>query len=128
MPAIEITKEMRVGFEEIMKGVQQLDNSSLAKFAGEINRLVSARTIETKENSEFDLLKKIKTVIPTSLKRRQKQLYFKLQENSISAVEHSELILLNNMIEEKTAERIMYVGELAKLRGITVQELSAHLI
>ncbi len=127
MSAIEINKDMRVGFEEIIRGAQKLDNSALEKFASEINRLVSSRNIEKRVNPEIDLLKKIKTGIPASLKRRQKQLYVKMQENSISDVEHHELVLLNNMIEEKTADKILYMGKLAKLRGISIQQLSAHL-
>lgn len=126
MPATEINKDRRIGFEEIMKDVRQLDNSALVKFAGEINRLVSVRTGETSEKKEMELLKKIKNGIPASLKRRQKQLYSVMQQSSITSVEHDELVLLNNLIEEKTAERITFIGELAKLHGITIQELSAQ--
>ena len=43
MQTIEINKGIHIGFEDIIRGIQQLDNQSLVHFAGEINRLVSNR-------------------------------------------------------------------------------------
>ena len=83
MQTIEVKQGISIGFEEIIKGVQQLDNSSLAQFASEINHLVSKRNAKTSDLKETELLKKIKASIPPSVKRRQKQLYEKMQENSI---------------------------------------------
>ena len=59
MQTIEINKGIKVGFEEIIKGVQQLDNQSLTTFANEINRLVSTRKYLKSDKREVDLLKKI---------------------------------------------------------------------
>jgi hypothetical protein len=127
MQTIEINKGIKVGFEEIIKGVQQLDNQSLTTFANEINRLVSTRKHLKSDKREVDLLKKIKTAIPVSVKQRQKQLFARLQEDIISPPERDELILLNNLIEEKTAERIVLIGELAAQRHVSVQELCEQL-
>ena len=127
MQTIEINKGLHIGFEDILRGIQQLDNQSFAHFAGEINRLVSNRSPENPNREEAELLKKIKMSIPHSLKRRQKQLYAKLQDETILTKEREELELLNNMIEEKTAERIVLLGELARLKGISLQELHAQL-
>ena len=127
MQTIEINKGLHIGFEDILRGIQQLDNQSLAHFVGEINRLVSNRNPENPNREEAELLKKIKMSIPHSLKRRQKQLYAKLQDETILTKEREELELLNNMIEEKTAERIVLLGELARLKGISLQELHAQL-
>jgi hypothetical protein len=73
------------------------------------------------------LLKKIKATIPASLKKRQKELYIKMQDNTLYMPERDELILLNSVIEEKTAEKIRFMGELAQLRGITLGELNHQL-
>lgn len=127
MQTIEINKGIKVGFEEIIKGVQQLDNQSLTTFANEINRLVSTRKHLKSDKREVDLLKKIKTAIPVSVKQRQKQLFARLQEDIISLPEQDELILLNTLIEEKTAERIVLIRELAALRHVSVQELCEQL-
>lgn len=127
MQTIEINKGIKVGFEDIIKGVQQLDNQSLAIFANEINRLVSKRNQTKPDLKEVELLKKIKIAIPASVKRRQKQLFTRMQEDIITTPEHDELVLLNNIIEEKTAERIALIGELAALRHVSIQELNKQL-
>ena len=127
MQTIEINKGISVGFADIIRGIQQLDNHSLAKFAGEINSLVSKRNTEQPHLRELELLKKIKNPIPASIKRRQKQLFAKMQDDTLTTPEHEELVLLNGMIEEKTAERIGFMGELAQLRQITLPELNRQL-
>ena len=45
-----------------------------------------------------------------------------LQDGSITTKEHEELILLNDKLEEKAAERILLLGELATLKGISIQQ------
>jgi hypothetical protein len=122
MQTILMENGTQFGFEDILKGIQQLDNQSLVRFAENVNQLVSKRTVPAKEK-EQKLIKQINSVIPASLKRRQKQLYASLQELKITEKELEELKLLNNIIEEKSAERILLMGQLAILRGITLPQL-----
>jgi predicted O-methyltransferase YrrM len=127
MQTIEISNGARIGLEDIFKGIRQLDNQALATFAVEVNRLVSQRKAQTPAAQEAALLRKIKSAIPASIWHRQRQLYSKLQEGVITAPEHEELVLLNGIIEEKNAERILLIGELATLRGISARELALQL-
>lgn len=127
MQTIEIPNGIRIGLDDIFKGIRQLDNQALATLAGEVNRLVSQRKAPTPAAQEAALLRKIKAVIPASIRHRQKQLYAKLQEEAITVPEHEELVLLNGIIEEKNAERILLIGELATLRGVPVRELALQL-
>jgi CO dehydrogenase/acetyl-CoA synthase delta subunit len=124
MQTIEVGKNIRLGFDDILNSIQQWDNQTLAKFGNEINRLISNRKDPKMGKRDAELLKKIKNILPSTIKRRQKQLFTKLEDNTLSPKEHEELILLNNFIEEKTAERIALMGELATLRHITIQELA----
>ena len=124
MQTIEVSQGIQVGFEEIIKGIQKLDNQSLAHFAGEINRLVSSRKGQNINSHEAELIKKLKTTIPPSIKRRQKQLFLKLQDATINSIERDELLLLNDLIEQKTAERIVLMGELAKIQKKSILQLS----
>lgn len=71
--------------------------------------------------------RKIKTVIPASIKRRQKELYAQMQKNTLNLPEKNELILLNAMIEEKTAEKIRFMGELAQLKNLSIEQLNRQL-
>lgn len=127
MQSIEIKNGVQVGVEELLKGIRQLDNQSLATVAGEVTRLLSKRTAQIPADQEVELLKKIKAVIPPAIRRRQKQLYTKLQLETLTPKEREELLLLNHLLEEKSAERIILLGELAKLRGVPVQQLADEL-
>jgi len=122
MQTIEIKNGVQVGVDEIIKGIRQLDNQALATVAGEVTSLLSKRTAKTPSDREIEVLKNIKAAIPPAIRRRQKQLYAKLQLETLTPKEREELLLLNHLLEEKSAERIMLLGELAKLRGIPVQQ------
>ncbi len=126
MQTIEIKNGVQVGVDELIKGIRQLDNQALATVAGEVTRLLSKRTAKTPSDREVELLRNIKAAIPPAIRRRQKQLYTKLQLQTLMPKEREELLLLNHLLEEKSAERIMLLGELAKLRGIPVQQLVAE--
>jgi hypothetical protein len=93
----------------ILTRIEQLDKPALLKFADIVNGLISKKSQVGQR--EAQLLKKIKTHIPTTMKRRQKELYAKMQDNTLSLPERDELILLNTMIEEKTAEKIVKMLE-----------------
>jgi hypothetical protein len=115
----------QMGFEDLLSRIEQFDKPVLLQFADIINGLVYKK----KQTSTYDaqLVKKIKSNIPASIKRRQKELYVKMQNNALSLPEKDELILLNSMIEEKTAEKIRLMGELAQLRHISIEELNHQL-
>lgn len=115
----------QLGFEDIFNRIEQLDKSALLKFADIIDGMISQKNQENQQ--EAQLLKKIKTHIPATMKRRQKELYAKMQNNALSFPERDELLLLNSMIEEKTAERITLIGKLAKLRQISIEQLNNEL-
>lgn len=120
-----ISTNRQMGFEDLISRVEQLDKPTLLQFVNIVNGLVYKKN-HTRDH-EAQLLKKIKTTIPASLKKRQKELYAKMQDNTLHVPEKEELILLNGIIEEKTAEKIRFMGELAQLRGITLGELNHQL-
>jgi hypothetical protein len=126
MQVIEIENGIQSRFEDLLKVIQNFDNQSLSKFAYEVNQLVSKRNHNSVEKQKVVLQRKINTVIPASVKRRQKQLYAALQKDTITPKEYQELILLNDILEQKTAERIHLMGQLANLNGISIQELVAQ--
>ena len=115
----------QTGFEDILNRVEQLDKPALLQFADIVNGLVYKKN--HKEQYEIQLHRKIKTVIPASIKRRQKELYAQMQKNTLNLPEKNELILLNAMIEEKTAEKIRFMGELAQLKNLSIEQLNRQL-
>ena len=126
MQAIEIENSPQLGLDDLLKVIQRFDNQSLSRFAYEVNLMVSKRNHLSLDLQEKALEKQINTVIPASIKKQQKQLYKALQDNTITPKEHEELIFLNNILEEKAAERILLMGKLATLKGITIQQLVAQ--
>ena len=126
MPAIEIENNPQLGLDDFLKVIQRFDNQSLSRFAYEVNLMVSKRTDTSLAQQEKTLVKQINTIIPATIKRQQKQLYKLLQDNTITPKEQEELIFLNNILEEKAAERILLMGKLATLKGITIQQLVAQ--
>ena len=112
----------QTGFEDLLDRVKQFDKPALLQFADIVNGLVYRKNHA--DTYQLQLERKIKTNIPATIKRRQKELYAKMQNNEINPSEKDELILLNGMIEDKTAEKIRFMGELAQLRHINIEKLS----
>ena len=71
MQTIEIQNGIQASFEDVFKGIQELDNQALAAFAGEFSRILSQKKVKTPIVREVKLLQKIKAVIPASIRRRQ---------------------------------------------------------
>jgi hypothetical protein len=87
MESVPTNRQM--GFEDLISRVEQLDKPSLLQFVNIVNGLVYKKN-QTRDH-EAQLLKKIKTTIPASLKKRQKELYAKMQDNTLHVPEKEEL-------------------------------------
>jgi hypothetical protein len=69
------------------------------------------------------LLTDIRTIVPAAVVRRFRQLRLKQQNGTLVTKEQEEMQLLADILEEKSAERVLLLGELASLRKVTLQEL-----
>jgi hypothetical protein len=126
MTNVEIASAQgQMGFEDLLDRIKQFDKSALLQFADIVNGLVYSKN--QTGTYESQLVRKIKTNIPATIKRRQKELCAKMQNNVLSLPEKNEFILLNALIEEKTAEKIRLMGELAQLRHISIEQLNHQL-
>ncbi len=123
MQTIEINDGVHVSLTKILKGIKKLDAATLDKFAQEVNSMAADKKAEP-STQQAELLKKIKTIIPASIKREEKRLYSKMQNGTITQKEHEELLFLLDLLENKAAERIQLMGELAKLKGLPLSELT----
>jgi hypothetical protein len=81
------------------------------------------QAIKLNKSEEVILLKKIKAMIPLSVVKRFKELQTKQQNNTISEKEYAEIIVITDFIEEKSAERVALLAELAKIRQVPLIEL-----
>ena len=119
--SVEITTE------NLLSAVAQMPEREYERFIQKANKLRKKNLTDKKSRKESDLILKINTIFPTDKRERYNKLYAGFRENSLSETEHQELLTLNEEFEILNAKRIKYVGELAKLRHQTLEEVIADL-
>jgi hypothetical protein len=72
---------------------------------------------------EADLLHKINNIFPTDQRRRYNELYPKFKNDKLNEKERTELEELVDKFENLNAKRLGYIGELANLRGETLEQV-----
>jgi hypothetical protein len=128
MQIIDVPNSGGIGYKEMVKNLDKLDTNSLEKLAGKIGKVVALRKRPTKSEREAQLIKLIKNKIPSSLLKYKNDLYEKMEDNTITEKEMEDLRTVVNYLEELNAERIVLIGELAKLRNIDVKVVAAEFI
>ncbi len=97
------------------------------RFIQKANNLRKRHLTNKKSRKESDLILKINTIFPTDKREKYNELYARFRENSLNKTEQQELLNLNEEFEILNAKRIKYIGELAKLRHQTLEEIIADL-
>lgn len=123
MQRIEIKKGMRVSTEEFLDSVSRLDATSLNVLLERVQNAIYVLNQPTNSGRESQLLTDIRTIVPAAVVRRFRQLRLKQQNGTLVTKEQEEMQLLADILEEKSAERVLLLGELASLRKVTLQEL-----
>lgn len=79
--------------------------------------------------TELDLLKKINLDLGIAPKvwERYDYLTERLQEETLTEVEHQELLGLIDLVEAANVERLGYLIQLAKMRGVPIAQLMTDL-
>lgn len=123
MQTIEIRKGFKVGFEELVQGLAQLNATELNSFLTKANQIAIKQEKTPVLKQEEDLIKEIKSIIPASILKHFKQLQSKMHDDTITEKERSEMILLTDFMEQKSAERVILLTKLSQLKGVSVLEL-----
>lgn len=123
MQTIEIKKGIRVSTDEFINSVSHLDATALGVLLEHVQKALQVRNYPPVHERESQLLAEIRGIIPASVLRRFRQLRLKQQNGTIVNKEQEELQLLADMMEEKSAERVLLLGELAELRKVSLPEL-----
>jgi DNA-directed RNA polymerase specialized sigma24 family protein len=95
---------------------------------GEFNRFVErTRELKVKQKNvlpeEIDLLHQINTIFSADERQRYNELYAKFQKENLTEKERNELLKLSDKFEILNAKRLAYLGELAKLREQSLEEV-----
>ena len=124
---IKITKQVDLGLDDILNGISELDSKDLEKFMHKIGYLIARRKVPSFSERESALLMKINKAIPSALQKRYEVLLSKNREETISPIEHQELLKVIDKIEIKNVERLEYLIELSHIRNVSLDEVMKQL-
>jgi len=116
--------QTEVPFSVLLDSLPQLGLDELDLLADQVIRLRSQRKIAQNPEAESVLLAKISAgVIPLALRRRCAELTRKQSAGLLDENEEEELSTIVDEIENKNAQRVGYLVDLAELRQTTLDEL-----
>ena len=117
-----------VDLDEIIEGMTAIDTATLEQFMQQVGNLVARKQAPNHlSERESDLLMAINYCIPAELQQRFEALSIKSQSGTLSADEHAEMLRLIDQLEQKHAERLEKLLDLAQLRGIPLKTLMQDL-
>ncbi|MEZ4963228.1 MAG: hypothetical protein R2830_25630 [Saprospiraceae bacterium] len=127
MATIEIKPKVKVGLNEILDGISQLDVKELESFFNRVGTLLAHRKTQHLTESEFQLLSEINKSLPPNHRQRYLKLKEKRGQAGLSEAEQQELLAMSDEIERIGVRRLECLVELAKLRSISLDELMEQL-
>ena len=112
--------EAQVSTDQLLHAVAQLPPPEFERFLDGAIKLRRKKRVAAKQPSrhEAELLSKITEVLPPEMRRRHAALY--AQRDTLNQDEYAELLRLNNQLEILNAQRLEYLGQLARLRHTTL--------
>jgi hypothetical protein len=121
------TIPIEVSTEQLIRAVERLPQQELESFVAQIVALRAQRTAPHLNQEETALLLQINAGISPELQRRFNELVAKRQVETISPAELTELIQITDEIEQRDAQRLAALIELAQLRQTAVPVLMDEL-
>jgi len=123
MPSIELNSN-KEGMNEILNTVSNLETPELEHFLQEVAYLLAKRKVKSISKRESKLLLKInKSLLSAKMQSQYDMLYKKLKIETITAIEHQQLLKLIKKREKKGVERLTALVELAQLKKIPPKTL-----
>ncbi len=118
---------MSMNTEGLLESVRGLPNDQLQEFATQVLRLNASRRSPSLSTSETEALKEIHRPLPAHSVARYRELVGKRDAGTLAADEHRELCALSDGLEQRYAERLGHVADLARSRGVTLSEMMDQL-
>jgi len=113
--------------KNLLETIGQFSQIELEQFVGEVLTLRAKRQAPSLPRRESELLLKINQHLSPELQDRFDALVAKRQDEILTTAEHEELLTLVEQAERIDVERIEALTQLAKLRGLSVDELMDRL-
>lgn len=116
--------QLEVTTENLLNAVVQMPESEFNRFVEKAKKLrQNGETTQTVSTAEADLLHKINVLFPSEKRRRYNELYAKFKSEDLDEKQYKELLNLSDEFEMRNAKRLEYIGELAELRGQTLEQV-----
>lgn len=125
MPKMQV--ELQLSSEDLLKVVEQFNHDDLKQFISQVIALQAQRNAPSLQQQESELLLKINQGIPLDIQKSYSNLIDKRDAETLTDDEYKELLHLTEIIEKQQAQRIEYLIDLAKLRGISLNTLMENL-
>jgi hypothetical protein len=109
--------------EQTLHSLDHLPTEELDALVTHALKLRASRNAPHLSAAEARLLGGINQAIPITVQNRFDALLEKRDALTLSEAEHAELLELTDTIENLEAKRVAHLGELAGLRGITLETL-----
>ncbi len=115
--------QIQTTVEQLLDAVAQLPPDEIASLTEKIIYLRATHIATHVEANEADLLLQINSSFPSDLRHKYDKLIGKRQAESLTVLEHTELIRLTTQFEQLEFERINALSELARLRHKSLSAL-----
>jgi hypothetical protein len=125
MTTIQI--QSQVSLDELLTGVEQLSTPDLERFADQVLAVRARRRAPSLPQREAELLQKINQGLPATIQQRFDELTARRQAETLTNEEHRELLQIVEQIEQRDAQRITHLAELAQLRHVHIRTLMNQL-
>ncbi len=114
--------------QNLLNNAAQMPLNELEAFVQQLNGLITRKKTSDSNLRDVILLDKInQTVLEKGKRERYQALIFRLEMESVSEIEHNELLELVEQEERIRVKRLRYLIELAQLRNITLPQLMKNL-
>jgi hypothetical protein len=111
----------------ILTAVRQMPIAELEQLVDQVIAIRAERVAPHLSADESELLTRINQGLPVEDRARMRALVDKRDSETITDAEWRELTALTDRLELLQADRLAALAELAKLRGVTLDEVMAQL-
>ena len=112
---------------EILQDIVRLNTASIEQLKTDLEVILEQRKKATQQKQEEALVETIYQYTDSETYERYKVLSDKLRSETITEVEHQELLTLTPQIEANNTERLEHLMTLAKIRKISLREVMTEL-
>ena len=124
---LTIQVEAQVSSAQLIKAVETMPTGELEEFIAHLLKLRAQRLAPNLSSTESELLLKINQGIPIAIQNRFNELVAKRVALTLTTEEHTELLQLTDEIENLDGARVRYLGEIARLRNVSLNQVMADL-